>query len=334
MGVNNVSESVRSLSGFQAHAGNGHAFWRRRETVVFALLIGETALFGMVCPGFFRIDNFITIIQNSVDVAVVAAGVTLAVVAGGIDVSVGSLSGVVAIIASWMLMDGRGFLPTLLVAMLTGALVGSVNGVIIAYGKVPPIIATLGTDNILRALIFAMLGGRWITDLPPTLDFLNGRIWGWLPVPAVVIAAVYLLFWYFTRHRILGRHIYAVGNNAEASRLAGINTSRVLVGLHMIIGALAGVAALSYLARMGSVEVTVGSTLGLQALAATVVGGTSVTGGRGSVIGTLIGVLFINVLQNGILLLGVPSLMEWAIIGLFMIVSVSLDLLWGSSRPR
>ena len=102
----------------------------------------------------------------------------------------------------------------------------------------------------------------------------------------------------------------------------------------MIIGALAGVAALSYLARMGSVEVTVGSTLGLQALAATVVGGTSVTGGRGSVIGTLIGVLFINVLQNGILLLGVPSLMEWAIIGLFMIVSVSLDLLWGSSRPR
>ncbi len=179
-----------------------------------------------------------------------------------------------------------------------------------------------------------MLGGRWITDLPPTLDFLNGRIWGWLPVPAVVIALVYLLFWYFTRHRILGRHIYAVGNNAEASRLAGINTPRVLVGLHMIIGALAGVAALSYLARMGSVEVTVGSTLGIQALAATVVGGTSVTGGRGSVIGTLIGVLFINVLQNGILLLGVPSLMEWAIIGLFMIVSVSLDLLWGSSRPR
>lgn len=329
-----MSESVRSVSNTQAHIGNGRGFWQRRETVVFALLVAETALFGIACPGFFRIDNFITIIQNSVDVAIVAAGVTLAVVAGGIDVSVGSLSGVVAIIASWMLMDGRGFLPTLLVAMLTGALVGSLNGVIIAYGKVPPIIATLGTDNILRALVFAMLGGRWITDLPPTLDFLNGRLWGWLPVPALVIAAVYLLFWYFTKYRRLGRYIYAIGNNPEASRLAGINISHVRVSLHMIIGSLAGVASLCYLARMGSVEVTVGSTLGLQALAATVVGGTSVTGGRGSVIGTLIGVLFINVLQNGILLLGVPSLMEWAIIGLFMIVSVSLDLLWGSSKPR
>lgn len=308
--------------------------WKRREVIISCLLLVEVAFFGILAPGFFQIGNLTTIVQNSADVAVVAVGMTLVMIMGGIDISVGSLLGVVAIVAGRMVQEGLGVTPIALVSIVIGAIVGSLNGAIIAYGRVPAIIATLGTSNILRAVIFWLLGGRWITGLPPTLDFLNGRLAGWFPVPALLIATVYLVFWYFTNYTRLGRFIYALGNNAEASRLAGINTSRVILAAHMVVGSLTGIAALSYIARMGSVEVTVGQSLAMQAIAATVIGGTSVTGGRGSVLGTLVGVFFISVLQNGILLLGVPSLMEWAVVGVFMILSVSLDLVWNSQAFR
>jgi ribose transport system permease protein len=301
--------------------------WKKREFIVFLLLIFEMIMFGILTTGFLQIDNLMTILQNSVDLAVVAAGMTLIMIMGGIDISVGSLLGVIAIMVGWMVQAGFGAVPIMLAAVLIGAVGGTLNGLIVAYGRVPAIIATLGTSNILRALIFGMLGGVWITGLPPTMEFLNTRIFGWLPAVTLIIVVVYIIFWYFAKYMRLGRAIYAVGNSAEASYLSGINVGRVTVAAHSIIGALTGIAAISYIARMGSVEMSVGLMLPLQAIAATVIGGTSVTGGRGSVIGTLIGVLFINILQNGILLLGVPSMMEWAIVGFFIIISVSFDLL-------
>jgi ribose transport system permease protein/AI-2 transport system permease protein len=301
--------------------------WKQREFIVFLLLIFEMAMFGILTNGFLQIDNLMTILQNSVDLAVVAAGMTLIMIMGGIDISVGSLLGVIAIMVGWMIQADMGAVPIIFTAVLIGVAGGTINGLIVAYGKVPAIIATLGTSNILRALIFGMLGGVWITGLPPTMEFLNIRIFGWLPAVTLIIVIVYIIFWYFAKYMRLGRAIYAVGNSAEASYLSGINVGYVTVAAHGIIGALTGVAALSYIARMGSVEMSVGLMLPLQAIAATVIGGTSVTGGRGSIMGTLIGVLFINILQNGILLLGVPSMMEWAIVGFFIIISVSFDLL-------
>jgi ribose transport system permease protein len=301
--------------------------WKKREFIVFFLLILEIILFGFFTAGFFQLENLTAILQNSVDLAVVAAGMTLIMIMGGIDISIGSLLGVIAIVTSWMIQAGMGPLPVTLAAILIGIFGGAINGVIIAYGRVPAIIATLGTSNILRALIFGMLGGVWITGLPNTMEFLNIRIFGWLPAVTLLIVIVYIIFWYFAKYLRLGRSIYAVGNSIEASYLSGIDVHYVTVAAHSIIGALTGIAAISYIARMGSVEMSVGNMLPLQAIAATVIGGTSVTGGRGSIMGTLIGVLFINILQNGILLLGVPSMMEWAIIGLFIIISVSFDLL-------
>lgn len=302
-------------------------FWKKREFIVFLLLIIEMLLFGFLTAGFFQLENLTAILQNSVDLAVIATGMTLIMIMGGIDISVGSLLGVIAIVVGWMIQAGMGPVPIILSAILIGLLGGAINGLIVAYGRVPAIIATLGTGNILRALIFGMLGGVWITGLPATMEFLNIRIFGWLPAVTLIIIVVYIFFWYFAKYMRLGRAIYGVGNSPEASYLSGINVKYVTVAAHGIIGALTGIAAISYIARMGSVEMSVGSTLPIQAIAATVIGGTSVTGGRGSIVGTLIGVLFINILQNGILLMGVPSMMEWAIIGFFIIISVSFDLL-------
>jgi ribose transport system permease protein/AI-2 transport system permease protein len=156
------------------------SLWRRREVIILSLLILELAVFDLVTPGFLQPGNLTTIVQNSVDLAVVSVGMTLAMIMGGIDISVGSLLGVVAIVAGRLVQAGFGVLVILPVAVLIGALVGSLNGLLVGYFRVPAIIATLGTSNIFRALVFVLLGGTWITGLPPTLDFFNGRLGGWI----------------------------------------------------------------------------------------------------------------------------------------------------------
>lgn len=301
-----------------------------RERTVLWLLVAEVTVFSLVTPRFMSSENILTVLRNSVDLAVIAAGVTLVMVMGGIDVSVGSVLGVVAILTGRMIQHG--YTPSVIVplSVALGAVLGYFNGVIVTLGGVPPIIATLGTMNIWRAVVFGLLGGEWITGLPPVLSFVNGRI-GFVPASVAIIGFVYFVFWYITRYRRFGRSVYAIGNNAEASRLAGINGGRVTRGAYALLGALTGIAAMTYIGRLGGVEITVGSDISLLAIAAVIIGGTSVTGGAGSVLGTLLGVLFINVMENGVLLLGIPSMWEKAVIGLLLVGSVALDIL---SRRR
>lgn len=301
-----------------------------RERTVLWLLVAEVIVFGLVTPRFMSSENILTVLRNSVDLAVIAAGVTLVMVMGGIDVSVGSVLGVVAILTGRMIQHGYSPAAIVPLSVAVGAVLGYFNGVVVTFGGVPPIIATLGTMNIWRAVVFGLLGGEWITGLPPVLAFVNGRI-GFIPASIVIIGVVYFVFWYITRYRRFGRSVYAIGNNAEASRLAGINGGRVMRGAYALLGALTGIAAMTYIGRLGGVEITVGSDISLLAIAAVIIGGTSVTGGAGSVLGTLLGVLFINVMENGVLLLGIPSMWEKAVIGLLLVGSVALDLL---SRRR
>lgn len=301
-----------------------------RERTVFWLLIAEVIIFSLATPRFMSSENILTVLRNSVDLAVIAAGVTLVMVMGGIDVSVGSVLGVVAILTGRMIQHGYSPAVIVPVSVVLGAVLGYFNGAIVTFGRVPPIIATLGTMNIWRAVVFGLLGGEWITGLPPVLAFVNGRV-GFLPVSILIIGVVYAVFWYITRYRRFGRSVYAIGNNAEASRLAGINSGRVTRGAYALLGALTGIAAMTFIGRLGGVEITVGSDISLLAIAAVIIGGTSVTGGAGSVLGSLLGVLFINIMENGVLLLGIPSMWEKAVIGLLLVGSVALDIL---SRRR
>ena len=195
--------------------------------------------------------------------------------------------------------------------------------------RIPAIIATLGTSNILRAMIFGMLGGRWLTGLPRVFGlFTKGHILG-IPIPVFLLTIFYFSFWLFLTYTPVGRHIYAVGNSAEATKLSGVNTDRTMILAFALLGSLVGFSALIYVGRLASVEITVGIDLPMAAIAASVIGGTSVKGGKGSVIGTLAGVLFIAIMKNGIVLLGIPSLWERAVVGLLIIVSVLVDLVVG-----
>jgi len=301
----------------------------RREIFTIILLITEILIFSIVSPNFLSAKNLETVLRNSTDLAVVAIGMTIVMVLGGIDISVGSAMGVVAIFVGWMLEANLNPIIIGLVAIICGTFIGFINGILVTKAKIPAIITTLGTSNILRALIFGMLGTMrgWLTGLPRVFSlFTKGHFLG-LPVPIFLLGIMYLLFWFFLTNVPIGRHIYAVGNSTEAAKLAGIPTDRITLMAFSILGSLVGFSALIYVGRLASVEITVGLDLPISAIAASVIGGTSVKGGKGSVVGTLAGVLFIAFMKNGIVLLGIPSLWERAVVGFLIVVSVLVDLI-------
>jgi len=299
----------------------------RREFFTIILLFFEVVIFSVLAKNFLSVNNLVTVLRNSTDLAVVSIGMTMVMVLGGIDISIGSALGVVAIFVGWMLQ--REYNPVLigLIAVLLGTIIGMFNGFLITKARIPAIIATLGISNILRALIFGMLGGSWLTGLPRVFSpFTKGQIIG-LPTPIFLLSIFYFIFWIFLTYIPVGRHIYAVGNSSEASTLAGISSDRTKVIAFGLLGSLVGFSALIYIGRLGSVEITVGNDLAIASIAAVVIGGTSVKGGKGSVIGTLAGVLFIAIMKNGIVLLGIPSLWEKAVVGALIILSVVVDLI-------
>ncbi len=301
----------------------------RREYVTFLLLILEIILFGIFAPGFLTVDNLIRVIQNNAEIAMVSIGMTIVMLLGGIDLSVGSVMGVIAIVIGYMLQGEVNIFLILLVAIVIGIGVGFINGFLVAQFNIPDMIVTIATMNIWKAMIFALLGGKWLTGLNPSYaPITRARVLG-LPVLLILIIAVYALFYYFLMYRRFGRYIYATGCNPQSANLSGINIKRIKLVSYCISGGIAAIAAMLYIARMGSVEMTIGSDLPIACIAAVTIGGTGAKGNgkRGSVIGTLAGVMFIAFLKNGIVIFGIPSLLENCFIGLLIVLSVLFDAL-------
>jgi ribose transport system permease protein/AI-2 transport system permease protein len=299
----------------------------RREYFTIFLLVAEIIIFALIAENFLTIGNFQTVLRNSTDLAVITIGMTMVILVSGIDISVGSALGVVAIVVGWMLQAGMHPLIIAPVAILLGMAIGLINGLLITFARIPDIIATLGMSNILRAMIFGMLGGQWLTGLPPVFAPLTrGMVLG-VPISLILIFVLYGFFYWLLTFRPFGRHLYAVGNSVEVATLAGIDARRVRITTYVLMGALVGLGSLLYVGRLGSVEITVGIDLGISAIAAVVIGGTSITGGRGSLIGTLAGVFFMAIMKNGILLVGIPSLWERAVVGALIVLSVAADLI-------
>ena len=301
----------------------------RREYVTFLLLILEIILFGIFAPGFLTVDNLIRVIQNNAEIAMVSIGMTIVMLLGGIDLSVGSVMGVIAIVIGYMLQGEVNIFLILLVAIVIGIGVGFINGFLVAQFNIPDMIVTIATMNISKAMIFALLGGKWLTGLNPSYaPITRARVLG-IPVLLILIIAVYALFYYFLMYRRFGRYIYATGCNPQSANLSGINIKRIKLVSYCISGGIAAIAAMLYIARMGSVEMTIGSDLPIACIAAVTIGGTGAKGNgkRGSVIGTLAGVMFIAFLKNGIVIFGIPSLLENCFIGLLIVLSVLFDAL-------
>lgn len=306
-----------------------------RRIAEFAL-VGATALealaFAMIAPGFFSVANAVNIALSIAITGILAVGMTAIIVTGGIDLSVGSvvaLSGVAGAIAAGggAAAGGSGAPATLalIAALAVGLITGLVNGTLIAYLRVPAFVATLAMLTIARGVAFIISSGRSIGNLPPTFGALGQTVLIGIPVPVLVMAIVMLAGAFVLTRTVFGRHVYAIGGNAEAAWLAGIDTRKVLWRVYALNGLLAGVAGLTLASRLGAGVPNSGLQYELDVIAAVVVGGTSLTGGRGTIGGTLVGTIFIGVLTNGLNLANVDPYVQKIALGVVIVAAVIGD---------
>ncbi|CCH86907.1 ABC transporter, Membrane component (putative high-affinity D-ribose transport protein) [Modestobacter italicus] len=300
------------------------AYWWDRVGIFLVLLL-LIALMSAIAPNFLSVDNAVNVARSVSINAILAAGMTVVILTAGIDLSVGSILAVAGVGGVLLATNGVPTPLALLGGIAIGALCGAVNGALIAWLALPAFIVTLGSLTYLRGLAYSMLDGQPLvaTDLG-FRGIGNGSIAG-IPQPVVVMLVVYVVFWFLLERTRFGRHVYAVGGNIEAARLAGINVKRVLLSTYMLSGAAAGVAGLIFSARVLSAQPTAGNGYELDAIAAVVLGGTSLAGGRGRIFGTLVGAVIIGVLSNGLVLLDVPFFYQLMIKGAVIIIAIALD---------
>lgn len=311
-------------------AGGIARYFRRSPTArrELALALGIVAVgfvFAVLSPVFLTAGNLVTVLRNGVELAVVSAGMTILVCMGGIDVGVGGIMAVAAITVGRAYQEGAPDLVVVALALAAGGTLGLINGVLCSRLRVPPIVATLGSMYIWIAVVFLVLGGSWIAGLPGTLaPLVSGSLAG-VPSVVLVIAGVYSLCFTLLRHTRFGQHVYAIGCNESAARLVGIPVDRVKLGAYGLLGLLAGFAALLYVIRLRNVEINIGTGIALDAIAATVLGGTRIEGGVASLLGTLLGVALIRILQNGLILIDVSSLWESVVVGGLLVTVLTAE---------
>jgi ribose/xylose/arabinose/galactoside ABC-type transport system permease subunit len=301
--------------------------FRKREFTVFGLIVVLAVVFSLTTERFLSMSNLTNLLLQLAGTAICAIGMTMIIITGGIDVSVGSMLGMSSVVAGKLLMGNAPVLLVVLAAMGVGLLMGLTNGSLIAYGKVPPIIVTLGMLNIIRSLLFQLLGGRWISGVPPAIRVIGLGKWLGIPISMWIAVLLILFFSYFLNSRPLGRAIYALGNNPEAARVSGVNLARTTLFVYALTGVLVGFAGLIYVARTGIVQTNTGTGFELEVIAAVVLGGTSILGGKGTVIGSLLGAFLVGIIKNGMILLNVPALSEGLVIGALILISVVIDVI-------
>ncbi|SON49154.1 ribose ABC transporter permease [Vibrio tapetis] len=280
-------------------------------------------------PNFFTVDNILNILRQTSVNAIIAVGMTLVILTAGIDLSVGSVLALCGAFAASLIAMEVPVLIAVPTALLAGAALGAISGIIIAKGKVQAFIATLVTMTLLRGVTMVYTEGRPIsTGFTDTGDafawFGTGYALG-IPVPVWLMVIVFASVWYLLNHTRFGRYIYALGGNESATRLSGINVDRVKIGVYAICGLLAALAGLIVTSRLSSAQPTAGMGYELDAIAAVVLGGTSLAGGRGRIMGTLIGALIIGFLNNALNLLDVSSYYQMIAKAVVILLAVLID---------
>lgn len=301
--------------------------FQRRETWIAALLVLIVFAVGLVQPGFRAPTNLRDILINSVIPAIAAAGMTVVIVAGAIDISIGSVLAVCAVAAAQLAKAGWPTPGVLIAALALGGLLGSLNGLLVAYAEIPAIIVTLATLGILRGLMTWITGGVWIRDLPPSFSaWTEARLIG-LPLPVWLAGAVAAAVGLAMARVRWGRWFYAIGSQPRSARLSGVPVRRVTLGAFALLGALVGLAAFVYASRFSLVQSNAGYGFELQVITAVVVGGTDIFGGRGTVVGSMLGVLLIMTVETALTFLRVAP--EWvpAVQGSLILAAVLGDAL-------
>jgi ribose/xylose/arabinose/galactoside ABC-type transport system permease subunit len=288
-------------------------------------LVLLSALLSVLSPYFLTVSNLLNVLEQTSINAVIAAGMTFVIISGGIDLSVGSI---VAFSGVLLASSLQGALPTplaIVVGLAAGAACGLVNGLLITHGRLPPFIATLGMMSVARGAALVFTDGRPVSGFEAGFRSLaTGRVLG-IPAPVLCAAVVYLVAHLLLSRTRFGRYVYAIGGNEEATRLSGVAVRFHKTMVYVLCGVTSAIAAVLLTARLNSAQPIAGMMYELDAIAATVIGGTSLLGGSGSLGGTLVGALIMGVLRNGLNLLGVSSFLQQIVIGVVIIVAVLVD---------
>jgi rhamnose transport system permease protein len=297
----------------------------RREISVLLAIAALAAVLGALAPGFFARDNLGDLFMANLPVLVVALGMTLVILTGHIDISVGSVFAIAAV-ASGLLAKADLPLPAVaLGACLVGALLGSLNGALVALVRIPSIVVTLATMVALRDALRWTTGGAWVQDLPGHYQWLGTSQAVYPFVALAVVVALLAGFQWGLGNLAAGRAVYATGSSVHAARLAGLHTSLITFAVFAAAGALTGLAALLNSVRFNQIPSNTGIGLELKVIAAVVVGGTSITGGRGTVAGTLLGVILLGAIGPALTFLAVSAYWERAIQGAIILAAVAID---------
>jgi len=292
-------------------------------------LVAAAAFFATRSDRFLTGDNLSIVLQQVMVVGVIAIGQTLVILTAGVDLSCGAVMALGGIVMTKFASELGVPVPLAIASgFVVTALFGAINGLLVTRVKLPPFIVTLGTLNIAFAVTQIYSSSQTVTELPETMHVLGGtfQLGGTSVVYGVVLMlTLYVVAWFVLRQTPAGRHVYAVGNNPEAARLTGIATGRVILGVYVIAGMLYGIAALLSVARTGVGDPNAGQTENLDAITAVVLGGTSLFGGRGAVLGSLVGALIVGVFRNGLTLMGVSSVYQILITGILVILAVATD---------
>jgi len=315
-------------------SGAGEFF---KKSSVYLILLFLFVVFSLLAPRFLSVSNLINVLLQTSIVAMLAIGQTIVMLTAGIDLSVGMVAVFCGAVAAGLVTGygwglNLGSLTVFILTLILGSLLGGVSGALVVLGNLPPFVATLAMMAIAQGLTLVFTQGKPIAGLPESFVFIgSGSVLG-IPFPIILLFIAGALAYLLLTRTSFGLHIYAIGGNKEMARLAGVNVRRVELGAYILSGLTAALAGLILTGRLASAQPNVGAELNLESIAACVLGGTSLFGGTGNVLKTIVGALIMGTLANGMNLMGIPSYPQLVIKGLVFIAAVALDIL--SSRKK
>jgi ribose transport system permease protein len=306
----------------------GRSFQYGNEVTLLAILAVAWIALGLFFPTFHSLGNLRNVLFSVSMVAIVGVGMTMVILTGGIDVSVGSGVAVCAVIVAKYVLAGGSVVTAVLLGVAVGGVLGAVNGVLVAYGRVLAIITTFATLNVFRFVSLEIFDNQQLNGIPPRLGWFgtNGLTLG-LPNAFLVAVGLTAVAWWYLRAYSTGRHLFAVGSNRDTALFAGVRVARREFTVYFVTGLLVGLASVVAVGSGGVLQPNVGTGFELQVIAAVVIGGTSMLGGRGSVLTTLLGAVLVGTLRSALVTMGAPGLLSDFFLGLFILAAVGIDLL-------
>jgi len=300
----------------------------QREFAIIVALFVMLVVFTIVDPIYISSGNILDIIEQSTINGLLAIGITFAIITGGIDLSVGSTFAIVIVTVGNMLKAGVPPFVAILIGLVLGYLLGVVNGLLVTQMRLQPFIATLGTMSVYRGIAYVITGGWPVLSMPSTYrKMLDGDLIGDIPVSVLILFAFAFVGYIYLKYLRAGMHLYAIGNNEEATRLSGVNVDRLKTMAYGVCGVGAALSGMILLARLGTGEPTAGQGYELNAIAAAAIGGTSLAGGKGSMLGTLLGALLLSALKVGLIVAGVDTFWQFIATGLIIIIAAYFEII-------